>query len=141
MRALRAPREGSRCNKRGGAVSTETTVPPSSRTIRPGKQVQLAENEIRCICLMAKEIFMSQPALLELEAPIKICGRSLRARCQHLGRSSGGLQDAGEQRQGGVGAGRSSGCRVGCCTLRDAQRAAIRAARSQATSTGSTRTC
>ena len=41
---------------------------------RPGKQVQLAENEIRCICLMAKEVFMSQPALLELEAPIKICG-------------------------------------------------------------------
>jgi len=44
------------------------------REERPGKQVQLAENEIRCICLMAKEIFMSQPALLELEAPIKICG-------------------------------------------------------------------
>ena len=43
-------------------------------TRRPGKQVQLAENEIRCICLMAKEVFMSQPALLELEAPIKICG-------------------------------------------------------------------
>lgn len=41
---------------------------------RPGKQVQLAENEIRLLCLTAKEIFMSQPNLLELEAPIKICG-------------------------------------------------------------------
>lgn len=41
---------------------------------RPGKQVQLAENEIRMLCLTAKEIFMSQPNLLELEAPIKICG-------------------------------------------------------------------
>ena len=30
--------------------------------------------EIRQLCLTAKEIFMSQPNLLELEAPIKICG-------------------------------------------------------------------
>lgn len=47
------------------------------RNGRPGKQVQLAENEIRMLCLTAKEIFMSQPNLLELEAPIKICGESL----------------------------------------------------------------
>ena len=45
-----------------------------ARNGRPGKQVQLAENEIRLLCLTAKEIFMSQPNLLELEAPIKICG-------------------------------------------------------------------
>lgn len=45
------------------------------RNGRPGKQVQLAEQEIRLLCLTAKEIFMSQPNLLELEAPIKICGR------------------------------------------------------------------
>lgn len=44
------------------------------RNGRPGRQVQLAENEIRLLCLTAKEIFMSQPNLLELEAPIKICG-------------------------------------------------------------------
>ncbi|GFH10217.1 serine/threonine-protein phosphatase [Haematococcus lacustris] len=44
------------------------------RNARPGKQVQLAEQEIRMLCLTAKEIFMSQPNLLELEAPIKICG-------------------------------------------------------------------
>jgi serine/threonine-protein phosphatase PP1 catalytic subunit len=44
------------------------------RTGRPGKQVALSETEIRQLCLTAKEIFMSQPNLLELEAPIKICG-------------------------------------------------------------------
>lgn len=44
------------------------------RNGRPGKQVQLTEQEIRQLCLTAKEIFMSQPNLLELEAPIKICG-------------------------------------------------------------------
>ncbi|GAB4813685.1 hypothetical protein N2152v2_000731 [Parachlorella kessleri] len=45
-----------------------------ARQSRPGKQVQLSEQEIRQLCLTAKEIFMSQPNLLELEAPIKICG-------------------------------------------------------------------
>lgn len=45
------------------------------RNGRPGKQVQLTEQEIRQLCLTAKEIFMSQPNLLELEAPIKICGK------------------------------------------------------------------
>lgn len=44
------------------------------RNGRPGKQVQLAEGEIRKLCLAAKDVFMSQPNLLELEAPIKICG-------------------------------------------------------------------
>lgn len=41
--------------------------------------MQLAENEIRLLCLTAKEIFMSQPNLLELEAPIKICGGFFRS--------------------------------------------------------------
>lgn len=44
------------------------------RKSRPGKQVQLSENEIRQLCSTAKHIFMQQPNLLELEAPIKICG-------------------------------------------------------------------
>lgn len=41
---------------------------------RPGKQVQLSESEIRQLCMQSKEIFLHQPNLLELEAPIKICG-------------------------------------------------------------------
>eukprot|EP00310_Coccolithus_braarudii_P006856 CAMPEP_0183358902 /NCGR_PEP_ID=MMETSP0164_2-20130417/50688_1 /TAXON_ID=221442 /ORGANISM="Coccolithus pelagicus ssp braarudi, Strain PLY182g" /LENGTH=407 /DNA_ID=CAMNT_0025532903 /DNA_START=84 /DNA_END=1308 /DNA_ORIENTATION=+ len=44
------------------------------RGSRPGKQVNLQESEIRWLCSSAREIFMSQPVLLELEAPIKICG-------------------------------------------------------------------
>ncbi|KAH8166586.1 hypothetical protein CIB48_g1680 [Xylaria polymorpha] len=44
------------------------------RGSRPGKQVQLLETEIRFLCTKAREIFISQPILLELEAPIKICG-------------------------------------------------------------------
>lgn len=46
----------------------------SVRTARPGKQVNLEDGEIRWLCIKARELFMSQPVLLELEAPIKICG-------------------------------------------------------------------
>jgi serine/threonine-protein phosphatase PP1 catalytic subunit len=41
-----------------------------------GKKVQLSEAEIRHLCVTAKEIFLSQPNLLELEAPINVCGKS-----------------------------------------------------------------
>lgn len=44
------------------------------RGARPGKQVQLPEYEIKFLCTKAREIFINQPILLELEAPIKICG-------------------------------------------------------------------
>ncbi|KAL2911696.1 type 1 serine/threonine-protein phosphatase catalytic subunit glc7 [Polyrhizophydium stewartii] len=44
------------------------------RGSRPGKQVQLTEAEIRFLCVKSREIFLNQPVLLELEAPIKICG-------------------------------------------------------------------
>lgn len=45
------------------------------RGARPGKNVQLTEVEIRGLCLKSREIFLSQPILLELEAPLKICGK------------------------------------------------------------------
>ena len=44
------------------------------RGSRPGKPVQLTEQEVRGICVKSREIFISQPVLLELEAPIKIGG-------------------------------------------------------------------
>ncbi len=40
------------------------------------KTVQLAENEVKGLCLKSREIFLSQPILLELEAPLQICGES-----------------------------------------------------------------
>jgi hypothetical protein len=36
--------------------------------------VDLEEYEIKYLCTKSREIFMSQPMLLELEAPLKICG-------------------------------------------------------------------
>jgi len=44
------------------------------RGSKPGKPVQLTENEIKELCYRSREIFINQPILLELEAPIKICG-------------------------------------------------------------------
>ena len=44
------------------------------RGARPGKNVQLSESEIRGLCLKSREIFLSQPILLELEAFLKNCG-------------------------------------------------------------------
>nr|CDS29095.2 serine:threonine protein phosphatase PP1 gamma [Hymenolepis microstoma] len=42
------------------------------RGARPGKTVQLSENEIRALTIKARDIFLQQPTLLELEAPVKI---------------------------------------------------------------------
>jgi len=41
---------------------------------KPGKQVQLTESELKTLCAKTRDIFLAQPALLELEAPLKICG-------------------------------------------------------------------
>ena len=41
---------------------------------KPGKLVNLPESDIRALCVKARDIFISQPILLELEAPIKIVG-------------------------------------------------------------------
>lgn len=45
------------------------------RGCRPGKIVQMSEAEVRGLCIKSREIFLSQPILLELEAPLKICGQ------------------------------------------------------------------
>lgn len=41
---------------------------------RPGREIQLEQREIEYLCSQSREIFMDQPVLLELEAPIKVCG-------------------------------------------------------------------
>jgi len=46
----------------------------SVRGSKPGKNVQLLDSEIRSLCLKSREVFLGQPVLLELEAPLKICG-------------------------------------------------------------------
>lgn len=66
------------------------------RGSRPGKQVQLLESEIRFLCTKAREIFISQPILLELEAPIKVFRSILvellsMAICHCAGREKGGI--------------------------------------------------
>jgi len=44
------------------------------RSARPGKEVQLPESQITLLCHAARDVFIKQPILLELEAPVKIVG-------------------------------------------------------------------
>ena len=41
---------------------------------RPGTMVNLEEETITQLCMTARDVFMTQPILVEVEAPIKICG-------------------------------------------------------------------
>jgi len=41
---------------------------------KPGKMVQVPEAQLRLLCAQVREVFLQQAALLELEAPLKICG-------------------------------------------------------------------
>jgi len=41
---------------------------------KPGKLVQIPEGQLKALCTAARETFLSQSALIELEAPLKICG-------------------------------------------------------------------
>uniref|UniRef100_A0A7S4VL71 Serine/threonine-protein phosphatase n=1 Tax=Ditylum brightwellii TaxID=49249 RepID=A0A7S4VL71_9STRA len=46
----------------------------SLRGSPPGTLASLAESEIRLLCQKVRPVLLSQPMLLELEAPLKICG-------------------------------------------------------------------
>lgn len=49
------------------------STPFAVRT-KPNRPVSMTEQEVRGLCLKSREIFLQQPILLELEAPLKICG-------------------------------------------------------------------
>ena len=52
---------------------------------RPGKQVQLTEEEIRGLCILGREVFLSQPILLELQVCIaSFMGVTVGPRCPHV---------------------------------------------------------
>ena len=44
------------------------------RDKKPGTNVSLPSEDVDFLCTESKKILASQPALLELEAPIQICG-------------------------------------------------------------------
>jgi len=41
---------------------------------KPGRLVQLPEQQLKALCAKARQVFLGQPPLLELEAPLNICG-------------------------------------------------------------------
>jgi serine/threonine-protein phosphatase PP1 catalytic subunit len=46
----------------------------SARNKKPGTPVDISVQDATQLCTQARDVFMSQPMLLELGAPIKICG-------------------------------------------------------------------
>lgn len=42
--------------------------------MKPHRRVEISEFELRSLCQAARTTFLSQPSLLELEAPLQICG-------------------------------------------------------------------
>ncbi|KAE8801212.1 lysine--tRNA ligase-like [Hordeum vulgare] len=89
-----------------GPPSTLPTPTPTPRAeIRP---VQLFDEEIRRLCTSRQDVFLSQPNLLELEAPIKVCGMGARflpnppprARLQEEAGGGAPAQGGGEEEQG-----------------------------------------
>ena len=46
----------------------------SARNKKPGTPMDITANDAMTLCNLAREILLSQPMLLELGAPIKICG-------------------------------------------------------------------
>ena len=48
------------------------------KSARPGKRVNLLESEVAYLCQKSRQVFLSQPVLLELEAPIKVCGIKMK---------------------------------------------------------------
>jgi len=70
--------KGAKESKKGIDINIDQIIDKllSVKGSKPGKTVDLTENEIKSLCQKSTEIFMSQPILLELEAPLKICGIS-----------------------------------------------------------------
>jgi len=44
------------------------------KNAKPGKVVTVQEGQLKALCTGVREVFLSQSALIELEAPLKICG-------------------------------------------------------------------
>nr|GMC88513.1 serine/threonine-protein phosphatase PP1-like [Ipomoea batatas] len=57
------------------------------------KKIHLAESEIRQLCMVARDVFLTQPNLLELEAPINVCAGDIHGQYPDLLRlfESGGF--------------------------------------------------
>lgn len=67
------------CTQEKGMADTELNVDNIIARLleardRPDKTVHMEELEVRDLCMKSRELFLSQPMLLELEAPINICG-------------------------------------------------------------------
>ncbi|KAL3242030.1 hypothetical protein MRX96_021563 [Rhipicephalus microplus] len=57
-----------------GLDANTRSSPHAVRGGKPGKNVDLIESDLKALCRKVREVLLSQPMLLELEAPIQILG-------------------------------------------------------------------
>jgi serine/threonine-protein phosphatase PP1 catalytic subunit len=62
--------------KLGDELDVEDIISKSLEPVgqKPGKMIQIPEAQLKSLCTAVREVFLSQSAMLELEAPLKICG-------------------------------------------------------------------
>lgn len=62
--------------KKGEEVELDIVIEKclEARGAKPGKLVQVTEGQLKALCHAVRETLLSQAALLELEAPLNICG-------------------------------------------------------------------
>ena len=58
----------------GKKTLADFALKSSDSLVMPQKHIQLREEDVKLLCNLSREVLMSQPPLLELEGPIKICG-------------------------------------------------------------------
>jgi hypothetical protein len=71
---MRAASQGGSSGPSEGWVDSMIDLLLSARSKKPGTPVDISAQDATTLCTQAREVFMSQPMLLELGAPIKICG-------------------------------------------------------------------
>ncbi|KAI1704838.1 calcineurin-like phosphoesterase domain-containing protein [Ditylenchus destructor] len=57
-----------------GAIKVDAVIEGLLNLRESNKVSSLTEDEVKAICVKAREIFLQQPTLLQLEAPLNICG-------------------------------------------------------------------
>ena len=71
---MRASSQGGGSAQSEGWIDSMIDLLLSARNKKPGTPVDITAQDASNLCTQAREVFMMQPMLLELGAPIKICG-------------------------------------------------------------------
>lgn len=58
-----------------GQIDVDSIICRLTQTEQWKRDIDVSEHEIKMVCTLARQIFLQQPMLLELNAPLKIAGK------------------------------------------------------------------